>query len=107
MLKKMLDCFNRSGKIEVKVKGYTKKNGTKVEAHTRTKDPPPSDPSEDLAQCLTWLQKLQDHYGVGKDIAATPSGERLTVEQLMEAINQDTPRGRWFVGEYVKLRDGG
>jgi hypothetical protein len=110
MFRKLLQIFGKSGEIKVKVKEYTKKDGTVVKAHERTQKVTaavaPVDPDENVAQCLNWLQKLQDHYGVGKDIAATPSGERLTVEQLMDAVNQDTPRGQWFIGEYVKLRDG-
>lgn len=102
MLHKMLEAFGKSGKI--KVKAYTRKDGTEVKEYERPVKIklPEADPEKDKEQTLHWLKCLGD----SKEIADIAGRGRMTAAQLTEEINNSTALGQWFIGEYVKLRDG-
>jgi len=53
------------------------------------------------------LNLLLKCLGDDKEIADIAGRGRMTAAQLTEEINNGTTLGQWFIGEYVKLRDGG
>lgn len=54
---------------------------------------------------LRWLKVLRDQYGPEKEVVQQ-GNTRLTVEQVKQEIENDTDVGRWFIEQFVTLRDG-
>jgi hypothetical protein len=108
MLKKMLDLFGKRGtvtKTNDAPEAYIPENfedgeplsevmneaAKKKEAAEQT----------DREQALFWLQCMEPEKAI-----VQLNGERLTVGRITEEVNNNTDIGRWFIDQYVRLRDG-